>query len=367
MAHWKAFTDERAQREWDAALSGFIDCSPFQSYAWGEYRRALGWQPYRWAAFNERNEVVAMLQGCVRRYRIGVGMLLSEGGPVGDLTACDESLQSQMRETVGLRWLYCRLRCDRPRATSEVLRMKRQGWTIPWAEMNSGYTAVLDLSIDDESMLDKATRSWRQNVRRAEKNNLVTRQWLNPDPETIHAAFRSMEQAKGLAEQHSGDEIKQILKQTGQQMIVYRSDDQHGELMSLAGALVFGRQANLWFFATTKPGRATRASYSVFFALARHCKRIGVTEYDLGGIDPVNNPGVYRFKKDSGATPVELLGEWDWATQRWLRFLGNLAIEQRTRLGWAETALKRRRSSESGVVAGGAINQPDTLLRIETN
>src|SRR2546429_3798030 len=40
-------TDESAQALWDEMLTRFDDCSPFQSYAWGEYRRALGWQPDR--------------------------------------------------------------------------------------------------------------------------------------------------------------------------------------------------------------------------------------------------------------------------------------------------------------------------------
>jgi len=341
MPIWKTFTDEEARLAWDDALARFDDCSPFQSFAWGEYRRGLGWQPYRWAAFNEQNEVVAMLQAYLRRHRFGIGMLWSEGGPVGDLSVCDESLHSIIRETISLKRVYCRFRCDRPRAIVDVLKLKAQGWSLPWAPLNSGYTAVLDLTADEQSLLGAAVRNWRANVRRTEKSSLVTRQWLNPTAEAIHSMFHSMERTKGLEEQHSREEIEQLLEKAGHQMIVYRSEDECGELLSLGGALVFGRQANLWLFATTEQGRAARASYSVFWALVRHCKRIGVTAYDLAGIDPVNNPGVYRFKKDSGAMPVELLGEWDWATQPWLRWFGNLAIEKRNRIRRAEKALKK--------------------------
>ena len=51
--------------------------------------------------------------------------------------------------------------------------------------------------------------------------------------------------------------------------------------------------------------------------------------YDLGGIDPWANPGVYTFKKETGAREVELLGEWDSASSEWLRLFGNLAISKR--------------------------------------
>lgn len=363
MFRWEAFTDERARTDWDAALARFDDCSPFQSYAWGEYRRGLGWQPYRWAAFNERGEIVAMLQAYLRRHPFGIGMLWSEGGPVGDLSACDETLQTCIRETVGLKRLYCRVRCDRPRSIHQVLEMKTRGWNVPWASLNSGYTAVLDLDRDDEAVLASAARNWRANVRRAEKDNVVSRQWLNPSVDIIQAAFHSMEQAKGLSEQHSRAELEQLLTKTGHQLIVYRSDDVRGELLSLGGALVFGRQANLWLFVTTPAGRTARASYSVFRALVQHCKRIGVTAYDLGGIDPFENPGVYRFKKDSGATPIELLGEWDWATRPWLRWFGNWAIAHRSRIRRAESALGAAPQKPRAT----APRATETLLPVETN
>lgn len=374
MPTWIAFTDEEARLVWDDALTRFDDCSPFQSYAWGEYRRGLGWQPYRWAAVNEQNEIVAMLQGYLRRHRFGIGMLWSEGGPVGDLSVCDESLQSVIRETAGLKRLYCRFRCDRPREVRNVLQLKTLGWNIPWAPLNSGYTAVLNLNLDDEALLARAARNWRANVRRAEKNTITTQPWLNPTAEAIHSAFSSMETAKGLDEQHSREEIEQLLEKAGHQLIICRSNDERGELLSLGGALVFANQANLWLFATTERGRTSRASYSVFWVLVQHCQRVGVTSYDLGGIDPVNNAGVYRFKKDSGATLVEILGEWDWATHPWLRWFGNWAIHQRSRVRRAEKVLKKQPVPEPrrvGLATGSATQaenkavNPDALLTIE--
>ena len=371
MPTWKAFTDEEARLVWDDALARFDDCSPFQSYAWGEYRRGLGWQPYRWAAVNEQNEIVAMLQAYLRRHRFGIGMLWSEGGPVGDLSVCDEDLQSIIRETLGLKRLYCRFRCDQPRAVERVLKLKSKGWNTPWEPLNTGYTAILDLTQDEPALMAAAARNWRANVRRSEKSNLVARQWLDATPEEIHAAFQSMERAKGIEEQHSHEEIEQLLDKSGHQLIVYRSVDERGELLSLGGALVFGSQANLWLFATTEQGRTSRTSYSVFWALVQHCKRVGVTSYDLGGIDPVNNAGVYRFKKDSGATLVELLGEWDWATQPWLRWFANWAIQQRSRVRRAEKVLKKPVTEPRLTMqAANPLASPATsnsLLPIETN
>lgn len=362
MIRWEAFTDERARVAWDEALMRFPACSPFQCYAWGEYRRGLGWRTYRWAAFNEQDEIVAMLQAYVRRHRFGVGLLWSEGGPVGDLSACDESLRLAIKETVGLKRLYCRFRCDRARGVHDVLRLKVQGWCVPWAELNTSYTIVLDLTPGEDALLTSAARNWRGNLRRSKKSNLTTRHWLTATADEIHAAFESMQKAKGLDEQHSREEIEQLLDKVGDRLILYRCDDEHGELMSLAGALVFGREANLWLFATTEAGRNLSASYAVFWKLVQHCQKGGVTAYDLGGIDPVNNPGVYRFKKDTGATPVELLGEWDWATRPWLRWFGNWAIAQRRRIKRAESALNKADSATQGSDRAPITSKPVELL-----
>lgn len=63
-------TDEVARGTWDEALLRFADYTPFQTYAWGEYQRALGWEPCHWAAFNEHGEIVAMMLGLLCYIRL---------------------------------------------------------------------------------------------------------------------------------------------------------------------------------------------------------------------------------------------------------------------------------------------------------
>src|SRR6185295_4501176 len=99
MARWELLSNEAAQKTWDEALLHCADYSPYQTYAWGEYRRALGWEPCHWAAFDDNGEIVAMMLGLLRRYPLRVGLVWSEGGPIGDLSVCDSSLQQAMKET----------------------------------------------------------------------------------------------------------------------------------------------------------------------------------------------------------------------------------------------------------------------------
>jgi FemAB family len=343
MAKWELLMDEEACRVWDQSLVRFNDCSPFQTYAWGECRRALGWRPYRWVAYDEQGEIVAMMQGAVRRYPLQLGLVWSEGGPIGDLSTCDESLQEALGRTTGLKRIYCRFRCDRRRSVEEALRLSAQGWSIPWSALTSNYSMSLDLSQDEDRLLAACERNWRRNLRQARESNLTVRQWLQPNVDELMSVYLSMQNLKGLDEQHSRDEIEQLLKNLERNIILYRCDDEQGELVSLLGCVVAGNRACSLFSATNERGRKVHASYAIFWALVQHCRNIGVLSYDLAGIDPVRNNGVYRFKKATGASPIEYLGEWDWASRPWLRWFGNWAIARRARIQSAESALKRAR------------------------
>lgn len=363
MVRWELLTDETARLVWDQTLVRFDDCAPFQTYAWGEYRRGLGWEPFRWAAFNEQDEVIAMMQGYLRRHLFGIGMVWSEGGPVGDLSVCGESLQAAITSTTGLRRLYCRFRCDRGRNIEDALKLSAQGWQMPWSPLTSSYSMTLDLTQDENHLLASCERNWRRNLRSAEKCNLTTRQWLDPDTDEVSAIFLSMQNLKGLEEQHSRKEVEELLKNLKEQFVLYRCDDEQGELVSLGGFLVIGGRASAWYAATTERGRKLHASYAIFWALVQHCRTIGVRSYDLAGIDPVKNPGVYRFKRATGATPVELLGEWDWASRPWLRWFGNWAIAQRSLIKHAETALSTSRGDKEQNGSSRANPDPKTLVR----
>src|SRR6185503_2166195 len=177
--NWKLLTDEEARESWDEMLVGFADCAPFQTYAWGEYRRALNWEQCRWVALNEKHEAVAMMQASLRRYPVGIGLLWCEGGPVGDLSACDDRLQAAIKSTTGLKRVYCRFRCDRTRDIEDSLRLTAQGWTMPWSPLTTCYSMQLDVAKEDDQLLAAFDRNWKRNLMRSQENNREATQWLD--------------------------------------------------------------------------------------------------------------------------------------------------------------------------------------------
>ncbi len=348
MAKWELISEERAQTIWDKTLTSFQDCSPFQSYGWAQYRRSLGWQPHHWIAFDEHESPVAMMQGYVRRYPLGIGLVWSEGGPIGDLSACDETFHQAIKETTKLRNVYYRFRCDRPRNIEDSLRLTSQCWSMPWSPLTTNYTMTIDLNVTEEQLLKSCERNWRWNLKKSNDCDLKLSQWTHPAAREIVGAYRSMETVKGLDEQLSETEIAQMLTSLKPHLVIFRCDDANGELVCVMGCLVTGDKACLVLSATAARGRELRASYATFWSLIRHLRNIGIREFDFAGIDPVRNPGVYRFKRAAGGKPIELLGEWDWASRPWLRWFGNWAIAKRNRIRQAETALNRTAKKSQG-------------------
>ena len=347
MATWQLLSNEAAQKTWNDALLRLDDYTPFQTYAWGQYQRALGWEPCHWAAFNEHGEIVAMMLGLLRRYPLGVALIWSQGGPVGDLSVCDESFQKAIKQTTGFKRIYCRFRCDRQRQVEDSLRLNAQGWRRSWSNLNTSYSLRLDLAKDESQLLAGCERNWRRNLRRAWENNLTVQQWTNPSVDEIVSAYDEMQCLKGLDEQHSREEFEQLIVHLKDQLVLYRGTNEQGQLVSLHGWLILGNRATAFLSVTTEQGRQLHSSYAVIWAMIQHCLQLQLRSCDLGGIDPVLNAGPYRFKKATGAAPLEYLGEWDWASRPWLQWFGNWAISRRQRLKMAESALKTSRRSVS--------------------
>ena len=64
-----------------------------------------------------------------------------------------------------------------------------------------------------------------------------------------------------------------------------------------------------------------------------HCSDLGISTYDLGGVDPVNNRGVYDFKHGTGAVLTEYVGEWERANLLLLPSLVNWALKANISVG----------------------------------
>jgi hypothetical protein len=285
----------------------------YQSHRWGEHRSQFGWTIVRLVARID-GRVVAMIQAQSRRYFGILAVFWSPGGPVGDLSVCGEAMRSALLQEVGARFAVFRLNLMRPTAAHDADTLLRGDWLVPHHQLLSGKTLMLDLSADPVMLESLLTRNWRHNLKRSLKRPTNAYHWKNPQAKEMKLAYDSMHAYKGtehLSQLNSLYSMESLITQFGDSCVIVRCDDEHGNLIALRGALVMGDSAWDTFAAATPEGRKSYASYRAFWTLMELCRTRGVRHYDLGGVDPVNNKGVYDFKQGTGAQVVRFLGEWE--------------------------------------------------------
>ena len=329
MLAWTPWEGDAAQ--WDVIVRQLQDFTVFQSYAWGEHRARFGWSPLRLLA-SDRGQVVAVAQVLVRRHRFGIGVVWIPGGPLGKTSAWNSGLRQAIRKEAGLRFFYCRLNVMSNRTSELEDTLLANGWLRSSRQLSSGLRLEYLPSLPDEQRMLQCSGNWRHNLRRSFKRSLRMSVWDTPDPKVMMQIYASMQELKNLAAQTSHEDIESIFNSFGQRCVIVRCDDERGELLALRGALIMGPKAWDIFAVASPAGRKVYASHAAFWELMAQCSQRGVVWYDMGGADPINNRGVYDFKKGTGATDTTLLGEWEFAYPGFLRHIANYLIGRRCRI-----------------------------------
>jgi hypothetical protein len=241
----------------------------------------------------------------------------------------------------------------RPYRLQETLLLKASAWQRALYSSSSGWSMTLDLRLGQEKLLQGLTKNWQRNLHRGSIQKVTIEPWQHPDVDEIIAIYRELEAYKGLSAQFSATELSVLLDTFGDQILIYRCLSPQGDLLGFRGCLFAGTQALDYFAATSVHARKMYVSYALMWELLGACIDKGITHYDLNGIDPYANAGVYHFKQGTGAAPLEYLGEWDWATSEGVRIGMNVLrankkrfsdkagkIKAIVRQGWARQARK---------------------------
>ena len=309
MVKWQQF--EGTGAEFDRHISR-LGGGIYQSFGWGEARRGAGQYPLRMVALRG-SEIVAITSVLVRQ-RYGISVCFVPGGPAGSLEHFGPVFRKALVKLTGGILHYCRLAIEIASMDTNVKLLEGNGWRRPRTPLGSGLTMHYSLSGDEDERINRATANWRHNLRRSSRHGLIVEQWHQPDVTTMEIVYREMEALKSLPPQHSHEALRQMLEALGERLIVYRCLDQGGNLICFRAAGLFGNRAWDLLAGATSAARKIYGSYATIWALMDHCKKIGVDTYDLSGVDPIRNKGVFDFKHGVGSELVQCLGEWEWAS-----------------------------------------------------
>jgi len=160
-------------------------------------------------------------------------------------------------------------------------------------------TFLMDLTPSLEELRSRLDKKWRNQLSRAEKNDLTV--ILGRGREEYRSfcdIYDQMYKRKVFETTVDAEEFGRIQEALteSQRMLVFICYDRGIAAAGLV-ASVMGDSAIYLLGATSDAGLNSKAAYLLQWTLIDWLKRCGIKSYDLGGIDPKRNPGVYHFKK----------------------------------------------------------------------
>ncbi len=331
---WEILPPELAAREWDGWLSSFEDRHVRQTLAWGRLKSG-SWSPVHAALFNGPTPLAAALI-LERHLPLGAGSLLwVNGGPMyrkgltrgQDLASLQDFLEGLKDHARSRGRAIIRLNLEVAMDLDAQLIVREAGFARPLSPLGSGLTYRADLTKPLEEIRGGFERNWRNQLNRAEKAGAVVEFGRTPK---LLGRYQPLHDAlcvrKGLHGQRlSVAELQRMADVLGKSILffVVSTSGTDG-----CGGAIWIHDGRAWFAlsAANEHGLRLNLPNAMYWRMLVHLKEMGVGVFDLTGIDPAENPGVYNFKKGLGLPPVETLGEWQWATSPWLSRVFDAAI-----------------------------------------
>jgi len=289
-------------------LDLFDDANIYQTSAYGEVR--WGARNLSRLVLKRDGEVVGMAQfRIVRPTPLKFGIAYLRWGPLWERRGLplDPEVPARMARAIEDEYLVKRKLFARvlPNAFSGSTRAAtmqaafRRFTAEPLHADNTYRTIVVDLSPSLEELRKALDPKWRNKLCGAEKNDLKIVVGNGSDEYRIFCQmYNHMRQRKTFETTVDVEEFgrtqEMLAPSQRMQIMICEANG-----VPAAGLVVstMGDSAIYLLGATGDSGLKSKGAYFLHWTAIQWLKRIGVRWYDLGGIDPEGNPGVYSFKK----------------------------------------------------------------------
>ncbi len=305
---WQVELDRSTPAEWSQMLDLFDDANLYQTWSYGGVR--WGEKNLSHLVLKRCGEVLGMAQlRIVRPTRFKFGMAYLRWGPLyerrgrppdPEVATC--MARALEEEYVGKRKLFLRILPNAFVGTlrAAVIQSAFGSFTPePLVADNTYRTLVLDLAPGLDELRKKLDPKWRNKLSGSEKNNLkVIAGNGTEDYRTFCLVYNQMRKRKAFETTVDVEEFGRIQETLAesQRMRILICEDKGVPVAGLV-ASAMGDSAIYLLGATSDNGLKSKGAYLLQWTLIKWLKEHGVRWYDLGGIDPERNPGVYSFKR----------------------------------------------------------------------
>ncbi len=317
---------------WDAFVTAQPRAHVLQLAAWGDLKRAFGWDADR-VALLDNGRIVAGAQVLFRRlpFRLGTMAYLAMGPYVAE-NAAGASYTASLHRTIDtcarrhraafLKWEPGII--DTETAGARDAAPQELGFRPSAQTIQPPRTILLDISGDDETILARMNQGTRRKIRQSQKNNLRYWEASRADVSIFNAMMHTTG-ARNAFGVHAPVYYERAYDLFVPQHAALILAEHEGD--ALAGIMVFAVGQTAWYLygASSDTKRNLMAAYGVQWAAIQWAKARGCTTYDLWGIPDADEAvleaqfqersdglwGVYGFKRGWGGQVVRSLGAWD--------------------------------------------------------
>ena len=305
---WQVEVDRATADDWSQMLDLFDDANIYQTAAYGGVR--WGEKNLSRLVLKRDGKVMGIAQlRIIRPTPLKFGIAYLRWGPLWERRGVplDPEVPPRMAraiedEYLGKRKLFLRILPNAFAGTQRAVTMQAafsRFFAEPLDAGNTYRTFVLDLIPSLDELRKGLDPKWRNKLSGAEKNKLeVIEGNGSSEYRTFHGIYDQMRRRKGFETTVSVEEFGRIQETLAesQRMRVLICQDKG---IPVAGLIVsaIGDSAIYLLGATSDDGLKSKGAYLLQWTMIQWLKENGIRSYDLGGIDPEGNPGVYLFKK----------------------------------------------------------------------
>lgn len=308
--------DAETPESWGNIVKLFADASIYQTWQYGAVR--WGRRSLSHLVLRLDGRVVAAAQLRIAKLPVfSAGVAYLRWGPLARLkeTRFDRAIMSMMIDALRREYV------DRRRLTLQIIpgvfeedegaAVVESALTLagmlPTPSLGEDRTVLVDLTAPADFIRKSLDKKWRNQLTGSEKNGLVVERSDGVESfREFRRLYDEMWARKRFSTSVNVGEFEQIQEHLSRE---FRMQTFLARVTGEAvGALVcshMGDRAIYLLGATNEKARQLKAAYILQWQAMLWLKAQGARSYDLGGVDPVANPGGYHFKRGFGGREVK--------------------------------------------------------------
>lgn len=310
--------------QWRTLARSFDDYNYRQLWEYGQacaHRRNAVSEHVR---IHDNGRTLALADVRIKQMGTLGGIAYIDGGPLvrgNDEDATQRlrvALEALIEEYVNHRKLLLRIQppLGAPRWNRQAAEVFESAGFQVNSEAKPYRTFLIDLHRDEEALMGGLAKKWRYNLRKAMKDDFVLRTGCEDELFDefcrLHDRFREAKGFEVPLEPAFYADVQRRLPLRDRMVVSLAEKD--GQVIAGHVYSALGDTAVNLFRAMTPEAAKTQVSYLLQWNAVAAAAARGFGCYDMGGIDPEGNPGVYSFKKGLGGEETAAAGPFEYGS-----------------------------------------------------